>query len=174
LGILGKIKDSIEDRQERKREEQDKQEEYEDKVDDLLDKFEIPDFDDFLMNYLNKKPEPRYEEDKDTGRDRKINPGRKEYLDFTWEHLEKDEINYNHIKDFALKNQIVSPSFFGEKSADGAGFWKNAYAHQRGKLLRAVKVPDDQIKILADKKYPELPAPLRYEIETNGKSFDLK
>jgi len=38
----------------------------------------------------------------------------------------------------------------------------------------AVKVPDDQIKILADKKYPELPAPLRYEIETNGKSYDLK
>jgi len=56
---------------------------------------------------------------------------------------------------------------------DGAGFWKNAYAHQRGKLLRAVKVPDDQIKILADKKYPELPAPLRYEIETNGKNYDL-
>jgi len=40
--------------------------------------------------------------------------------------------------------------------------------------LRAVKVPDDQIKILADKKYPELPAPLRYEIETNGKNYDLK
>ncbi len=57
---------------------------------------------------------------------------------------------------------------------DGARFWKNAFAHQRGKLLRAVKVPDDQIKILADKKYPELPAPLRYEIETNGKSYDLK
>jgi len=55
LGILGKIKDSIEDRQERKREEQEKQDEYDDKVNDLLDKFEIPDFDDFLMNYLNKK-----------------------------------------------------------------------------------------------------------------------
>jgi len=47
---------------------------------------------------------------------------------------------------------------------DGAGFWKNAYAHQRGKLLRAVQVPDDQIKILAQKRYPELPAPLRSEI----------
>jgi len=51
---------------------------------------------------------------------------------------------------------------------DGAGFWKNAYAHQRGNLLRAVKVPDDQIKILVNKKYSELPAPLRYEIETSG------
>ncbi len=57
---------------------------------------------------------------------------------------------------------------------DGAGFWKNAYAHQRGKLLRAVQVPDEQIKILAMKTYSELPAPLRYEIETNGKSYDLK
>lgn len=47
---------------------------------------------------------------------------------------------------------------------DGAGFWKNAFAHQRGKLLKMVKVPDDQIKILANKKYTELPAPLRYEI----------
>lgn len=57
---------------------------------------------------------------------------------------------------------------------DGAGFWKNAYAHQRGNLLRAVKVPDDQIKLLIDKKYSELPAPLRYEIETNGQRNDLK
>jgi hypothetical protein len=51
---------------------------------------------------------------------------------------------------------------------DGAGFWKNAFAHQRGKLLKMVKVPDEQIKILANKKYTELPAPLRYEIETSG------
>lgn len=51
---------------------------------------------------------------------------------------------------------------------DGAGFWKNAYAHQRGKLLRKVNVPDDQIIILVNKKYIELPAPLKYEIETSG------
>jgi hypothetical protein len=57
---------------------------------------------------------------------------------------------------------------------DGAGFWKNAYAHQRGKLLKAVQVPDEQIMILAQKQYSELPAPLRYEIETNGKNYDLK
>ena len=51
---------------------------------------------------------------------------------------------------------------------DGAGFWKNAYAHQRGKLLKKVNVPEDQILILASKKYLELPAALRYEIETSG------
>ena len=51
---------------------------------------------------------------------------------------------------------------------DGIGFWKNAYAHQRGKLLKRVNVPEDQIVELVNKKYMELPAPLRYEIETSG------
>tara|TARA_Y100000590_G_scaffold118858_1_gene136059 strand:- start:9842 stop:10039 length:198 start_codon:yes stop_codon:yes gene_type:complete len=51
---------------------------------------------------------------------------------------------------------------------DGIGFWKKAYAHQRGKLLKHVQVPDDQIKILVNKNYLDLPAPLRYEIETSG------
>ncbi len=51
---------------------------------------------------------------------------------------------------------------------DGAGFWKNAYAHQRGELLKKVNVPEDQIIVLANKKYMELPAALRYEIETSG------
>lgn len=54
---------------------------------------------------------------------------------------------------------------------DGAGFWKKSYAHQRGNLLRVAQVPDDQIKILVNKTYQELPAPLRYEIETNPEKF---
>ncbi len=51
---------------------------------------------------------------------------------------------------------------------DGAGFCKNAYAHQRGKLLKKVNVPEDQIIVLVNKKYIELPAALKYEIETSG------
>ncbi|MCA9827188.1 MAG: hypothetical protein KC444_02185 [Nitrosopumilus sp.] len=51
---------------------------------------------------------------------------------------------------------------------DGAEFWKNAYAHQRGKLLAKVSVPEDQIIELVNKKYMEIPAALRYEIETSG------
>ena len=47
-------------------------------------------------------------------------------------------------------------------------FWKNAYAHQRGKLLKKVNVPEDQIIALVNKKYMELPAALQYEIETSG------
>jgi len=51
---------------------------------------------------------------------------------------------------------------------DGAGFWKGAYAHQRGKLLKKVNVPEDQITEMVNKKYMELPAALRYDIETSG------
>jgi|TARA_B110000263_G_scaffold218519_1_gene205218 hypothetical protein len=51
---------------------------------------------------------------------------------------------------------------------DATTFWNKSYAHQRGKLLKRVQVPDDQIKILVNKPYLELPAPLRYEIETGG------
>jgi len=51
---------------------------------------------------------------------------------------------------------------------DGSGFWKNAYAHQRGKLLKKVNVPEDQIIALVNKKYVDLPAALKYEIETSG------
>ena len=58
---------------------------------------------------------------------------------------------------------------------DGAGFWKNAYAHQRGNLLKKVNVPEDQIIALVNKKYSELPAPLKYDIETSGiNKNDLK
>jgi len=50
---------------------------------------------------------------------------------------------------------------------DGTNFWKNAYAHQRGKLLK-------EIKELVNKKYEELPAELKYKIETSGiKKKDL-
>ena len=51
---------------------------------------------------------------------------------------------------------------------DAVGFWKNAYAHQRGKLLKKVNVPEDQIIVLVNKAYLEIPAALRYEIETSG------
>ncbi len=54
-------------------------------------------------------------------------------------------------------------------------FWKNAFAHQRGKLLRMMKFQDEQIKILANKHYQDLPTSLKHEIETSGiKKEDLK
>ena len=51
---------------------------------------------------------------------------------------------------------------------DASTFWKDAYAHQRGKLLKKANVPDDQIIEMVNKKYVELPAALKYDIETSG------
>ena len=51
---------------------------------------------------------------------------------------------------------------------DAVNFWKNAYAHQRGKLLKKLNVKDDQIKELVNKPYVELSPALRYEIETSN------
>ena len=49
---------------------------------------------------------------------------------------------------------------------DAVNFWKNSYAHKRGKLLRKLNVTDEQIKELVNKPYVELSSALRYEIET--------
>jgi len=58
---------------------------------------------------------------------------------------------------------------------DAERFWKNAYAHQRGKLLRMMKVQDEQIKILVNAHYQDLPASIKHEIETSEiKKEDLK
>ena len=112
----GDIKEAREERREVKRELEAEREGFQNKVDDLLDKFEIPDLDKFLMKYLNNKPEPEEEEDMDTGRIRKIRPSRKDYREFVWEHLDESEINYNQLKDFSLKERITTPSFFGDES----------------------------------------------------------
>lgn len=125
--ILGDIKEKTSDYMEKKRQEREIRERelrkeeakrlvYEVEVDRLLDKFEIPDFDKFLTRVLGKKPEPEIEIDENTQKQTKINPSRKGYLDYVWKHLNLDEINFQQLKDFAVKERIVSPSFFGEET----------------------------------------------------------
>ena len=50
---------------------------------------------------------------------------------------------------------------------DAGTFWKNAYAHQRGKLLKKINVSEEQIKELVNKPYIALSSALRFEIETS-------
>ena len=50
---------------------------------------------------------------------------------------------------------------------DAGTFWKNAYAHQRGKLLKKINVSEEQIKELVNKPYIELSSALRFVIETS-------
>lgn len=94
-----------------------KEKEYRNNVNDLLGKFEIGKLQDFLEKYLNNKPEVIIDEDKD-GRKIEKKPSRKDYLDFIWKYLDKQEINYNQIKDFALREKIVVRSDFGVESAE--------------------------------------------------------
>ena len=113
-GIAGNIKDSIDEKlDERNRRDRDS-DEADRRVDQLLEKFEIQSFNEFLMKYLNQTPKPMYDRDEKTGREHKINPSRRDYVDFIWDHLDDNEINFEQLKDYALKKRIVSPSFFGE------------------------------------------------------------
>lgn len=121
--ILGGLADDVRESRERKREqkqrEQELADEHEDLVNALLDKFEIPDLDKFVMAYLNKRPEP----DEDGGGGKPAPPGRKDYTEFIWKHIEEEEISYEQLKDFAIKNRVVAPSFFGgaEPAEDTSG-----------------------------------------------------
>jgi len=47
-------------------------------------------------------------------------------------------------------------------------FWKNAYAHLRGKLPRMEKVQDEQIKIFANKPFQDLPITKNHKIVMKG------
>ena len=125
--FLGKVADKIEDkagdikeardgRREAKKEEVFKRRIFERKVNDLLDKFEISNMDEFLIRFLNNKPVLQQRQNKDTNRAKKFRPGRRDYLDFVWEHLDHNEINYKQLKDFALKEKITTLKFFGDES----------------------------------------------------------
>lgn len=111
--FLGNVKKQYDERQEQKRVEEQEHQEWQDLVNDLLGRFEIPDLDDFLMKYINNKPEPWKEEDEKTGRVYTQRPSRRDYLDFTWMHIKNDEISYEQLQNYALKKRIVVPSFFG-------------------------------------------------------------
>lgn len=87
------------------------------KIDSLLDKFEYPDLEKLCERILGQKLEGRIEEDEDTGRLVRKKPNRREYLDLIWENLKYDELKFSQIQDFALRERIVTPSFFGLQSS---------------------------------------------------------
>ena len=86
--LLDNVKKQYDERQERKRIEDHEFQQYKDQVNGLLDQFEIPQLGDFLIKYVNNKPEPSKEKDKDSGRIYTQRPSRRDYLDFTWEHMQ--------------------------------------------------------------------------------------
>ena len=107
-------------------------------IQDLLDKFTINQFQKFCTSYIGALPEDELEVDEDDEKEsirpetkkpgwkfpkRKLSwkkdPAirrRREYTEFIWNCIEEGDIRYEQLKDFALNNRIVSPSFFGTET----------------------------------------------------------
>ena len=107
-------------------------------IQNLLDKFTIKQLQEFCSSYIGALPEDELEVDEDDEKEsirpetkkpgwkfpkRKLSwkkdPAirrRREYTEFIWNCIEEGDIRYEQLKDFALNNRIVSPSFFGTET----------------------------------------------------------
>jgi hypothetical protein len=75
--------------------------------DKLLNKFELDQLKQLCMDMLGREPEPEYFEEKETGKQIELPQYRNDYIHFIIE-----ELRLFQIKDYALKNKIISASFF--------------------------------------------------------------
>jgi len=75
--------------------------------DSLLDKFELDQLKQLCMDMLGREPEPEYFEEKETGKQIELPQYRNDYIHFIIE-----ELRLSQIKDYAIKNKIISASFF--------------------------------------------------------------
>ena len=75
--------------------------------DSLLNKFELDQLKQLCMDMLGRDPEPEYFEERDTGKQIELPQYRNDYIHFIIE-----ELRFSQIKDYALKNKIISASFF--------------------------------------------------------------
>ncbi len=67
----------------------------------LFDKFEYTDLEKLCNEVIGKSPQPR------TERLERI-----ELLEFIWENYRKGNLNFQQVKDFAVRQGIVSQNFF--------------------------------------------------------------
>lgn len=75
--------------------------------DKLLNKFELDQLKQLCIDMLGREPEPEYFEEKETGKQIELPQYRNDYAHFIIE-----ELRLYQIKDYALKNKIISASFF--------------------------------------------------------------
>ena len=75
--------------------------------DNLLNKFELDQLRQLCIDILGREPEPEYFEEKETGKQIELPLYRNDYTHFIIE-----ELRLSQIKDYALKNKIISASFF--------------------------------------------------------------
>ena len=138
-------------------------------IQDLLDKFTIKQLQEFCSSYIGTLPEDELEVDEDDDEKETIRPEKKktsfkfgkiklswkkdpgtrrrrEYTEFIWNCIEEGDIRYQQLKDFALNNRIVSPSFFGtETKAIGS----DSELHT---ILDAIEEDFDPEKIMDEKE----------------------
>ena len=67
----------------------------------LFDKFDYTDIEKICKNVIGKFPK--------SGSER---PERIQLLEFIWKHYKEGNLNFQQVKDFAIKEGIVSPTFF--------------------------------------------------------------
>jgi hypothetical protein len=75
--------------------------------DKLLNKFELDQLKQLCIDMLGREPEPEYFEEKETGKQIELPQYRNDYV-----HFIIGELRLSQIKDYALKNKIISTSFF--------------------------------------------------------------
>jgi len=75
--------------------------------DSLLNKFELDQLKQLCIDMLGREPEPEYFEEKETGKQIELPQYRNDYIHFIIE-----ELRLSQIKDYAIKNKIISASFF--------------------------------------------------------------
>jgi hypothetical protein len=75
--------------------------------DKLLNKFELEQLKQLCIDILGREPEPEYFEERETGKQIELPQYRNDYVHFIIE-----ELRLYQIKDYALKNKIISASFF--------------------------------------------------------------
>ena len=138
-------------------------------IQELLDKFTIKQLREFCTSYIGALPDDELEVDDDDDEKESIRPEpkklgfrvpkrklswkkdpairrRREYTEFIWNCIEEGDIRYQQLKDFAINNRIVSPSFFGtETKAIGS----DSELHT---ILDAIEEDFDPEKILDEKE----------------------
>ena len=75
--------------------------------DNLLNKFELEQLKQLCMDMLGREPDPEYFDEAGTGKQIELPQYRNDYTHFIIE-----ELRFSQIKDYALKNKIISASFF--------------------------------------------------------------
>ena len=67
----------------------------------LFDKFEYTDIEKFCKDVIGSSPQSSNER-----------PERIQLLEFIWKHYENAGLNFQQVKDFAIKEGIITPDFF--------------------------------------------------------------